>query len=248
MTMRWKSEDVLAILDQCSAKFTFPMLDNGYLYLAATRLSVHRTEADWGIVIEVFGHSPRAGLPDTNIYTFASTLHNRDTEEKYKSLQAYENYLANNPHNESRFVFPIDSQEWEDADDCEYIAAGATTVIVRGEAVKLPAMEEYEQYGIGLENRPRIHVFELCRFLAGVKREHVLSTSEERRISLLPEMRQILQLEEWNHPNLVGGELPSQSETFQQLAQVVVTGNRDAYRPSQPPNTHWKNWPDGGSL
>jgi len=60
--MRWKSEDVLAILDQCSAKFTFPMLDNGYVYLAATRLSLHRTEADWGMVIEAFGYSPRAGI------------------------------------------------------------------------------------------------------------------------------------------------------------------------------------------
>jgi len=74
MPMHWKSEDVLAILDQCSANFTFPMLDNGYVYLAATRLSLHRTEADWGMVIEVFGYSPRAGMPDTNIYRFASTF------------------------------------------------------------------------------------------------------------------------------------------------------------------------------
>jgi hypothetical protein len=145
-------------------------------------------------------------------------------------------------------VFPIGSGEWEDPDNCERIADGATTVIVRGEVVKLPSLEEYDQNGVELEDPPRIHVFELCRFLAEVEREHVLSTSEERRISLLPEMPQVLQLEEWNHPNLVEGELPSQSETFQQLAQVLVTGNRDTYRPSQPPNTHWKNWPEGGSL
>jgi hypothetical protein len=48
--MRWKSEDILSILDQCSADFTFPMLDNGYVYLAATRLSLHRSDADWGLV------------------------------------------------------------------------------------------------------------------------------------------------------------------------------------------------------
>jgi hypothetical protein len=241
--MRWKSEDVLAILDQCSANFTFPMLDNGYVYLAATRLSVHCTEADWGLVIEVFGYSPRSGMPDTNLYTFASTLHNRDTEEKYKSRQAYENYLAHNPHNESRFVFPIGSGKWEDPDSPEYLADGAPTMTLRGEVVKLPSLEEYDQHGIELEDPPRIHVFELCRFLADVEREHVLSTSQECRISLLPEMRLILQ-----HPNLVEGALPSQSETFQQLAQVLVTRNRDAYRPSRPPNTHWKNWPEGGLL
>jgi hypothetical protein len=45
--------------------------------------------------------------------------------------------------------------------------------------------------------------FELCRFLADIAREQVLATPEERRISVLPEMEQILQLEEWHHPNVV---------------------------------------------
>jgi hypothetical protein len=59
------------------------MLDNGYVYLAATRLSLYRSATDWAIVIEVFGFSPRAGLPDTHIYTFASRLHDRDPPEGY---------------------------------------------------------------------------------------------------------------------------------------------------------------------
>jgi hypothetical protein len=46
------------------------MLDNGYIYLAATRLSLFRSSRDWAITIEVFGYSPRAGIPDTSIYTF----------------------------------------------------------------------------------------------------------------------------------------------------------------------------------
>ena len=57
----------------------------GYVYLAATRLSLHRTEADWGMVIEVFGYSPRAGLPDTHIHTFASSLQNRDSAQNYRA-------------------------------------------------------------------------------------------------------------------------------------------------------------------
>jgi hypothetical protein len=246
--MRWKSEDILAILDQCSANFTFPMLDNGYVYLAATRLSLHRTECDWGMVIEVFGYSPRAGLPDTHTYTFASSLQNRDSGQKYKSRQAYENYLANNPHNESRFAFPLTSGGWQDPDSRDYVADDATAVILRGRTVKLPSLVEYGQHAIELENPPRIRVFELCRFLVDIDRESVLNNTDERRVSLSPETKQILQLEEWNHPDLVGGEVPSQSKTFPQLAQVLISGDRDRYQPSQLPNTHWKNWPDGGSL
>ncbi len=246
--MRWTSEEILAILDQCAAAFTFPTLDNGYVYLAASRLSLHRTETDWGMVIEVFGYSPRAGLPDTHIHTFASTLYNRDSPEQYKSRSAYENYLANHPHNESRFVFPISSEDWKDTESCDYVAEGSTTVQVRGRALKLPPLEEYGRRGIELETPPQVHVFELCRYLADIEREKLLADADERRISLPQDLRQILRLEEWHHPNLVEGDLPSQSETFQQLARVLVTGDLSIHKPSHSANTHWKNWPEGGLL
>lgn len=246
--MRWTSEEILAILDQCAAAFTFPMLDNGYLYLAASRLSLHRTDTDWGMVIEVFGYSPRAGLPDTHIHTFASTLYNRDSPEQYKSRSAYENYLANHPHNESRFVFPISSEDWKDTESCDHIAKGSTKVQVRGRVLKLPPLEEYGRRGIELETPPQVHVFELCRYLADIEREKLLADAEERRISLPQDLRQILQLEEWHHPNLVEGDLPSQSETFQQLARILVTEDLSIYKPSHSSNTHWKNWPEGGLL
>ena len=78
--MQFAADQILAILDRCCDSFTFPMLDNGYVYLAATRLSLYRSVSDWAMVIEVFGFSPRAGLPDTSILTFASRLHNRDAQ------------------------------------------------------------------------------------------------------------------------------------------------------------------------
>jgi hypothetical protein len=41
---------------------------------------------------------------------------------------------------------------------------------------------------------------------------------------------------------------PGSYETWQQLARVIATGDIYYYRPSLEPNTHWKNWPDSGSL
>jgi hypothetical protein len=197
------------------------------------------------MVIEVFGFSPRAGLPDTHIHTFASTLHNRDKQEGYVDREAYDSYLANNPHNESRFVYPVSEGSWQDG---ESVAEDATEIMVRGQVQSLPGCDEYERQGIGLEESNCVRVFELCRWLAEVAREQVLAMSQERRISVLPEMAQILQLEEWHHPNLVEGEVASDSETFQQLAQVLATGDVGLYRPPLPANTHWRNWPDGGTL
>lgn len=247
--MAFDPEEILSILDRCCDDFTFPMVDNGYVYLAATRLSLYRSTTDWAIVIEVFGFSPRAGLPDTHIYTFASQLHDRDPPEGYFNRQAYENYLANNPHNESRFVFPVDEGPWQDAEDLEFAARRANVIVVRDQAIALPSVADYVRHGIELELEPRVQVFELCRFLAGIMREQVLATPEERRISVLPEMELILQLEEWHHPNVVDDkERPSGSKTFQQLAQVLVTGDVSLYQSSQPSNTHWRNWPGAGRL
>ena len=241
------ADQILAVLDHCCDDCTFPMLDNGYVYLAATRLSLHRSASDWAMVIEVFGFSPRAGLPDTHIYTFASRLHDRDPPEQYGDREAYENYLAKSPHNESRFVYPVEEGDW-DGDD-EMVAKKAKEVRVRGRSIRLPPIAEYAKHDIALEEPPRVRVFELCRYLAAVAREDVLASPKERTVSVRPDMTQILQLEQWFHPNVVEDtDRPSGSATFQQLARVLETGDVGVYQPSTPPNTHWRNWPEGGSL
>jgi hypothetical protein len=247
--LRSIADDVLQVLDACCDAYTFPMLDNGYTYLAATRLSLHRSPDDWALVIETFGFSPRAGLPATHIQTYASRLHNRDSAAEYASQAAYQNYLAHHPHNEFRAVSPVLGGDWLDPEWSEQVAEQATEVDVRGCPFSVPAAPEYARHGITLEQPPRVFVFELCRYLAAVARDDVLATESERRLSVRPEMQQILQLEEWQHPNVVDeSERPSGSSTFQMLARVLETGDVGCYQPTAPPNTHWSHWPDGGTL
>ena len=246
--MNWQPDEILSILDKCCDSFTFPMLDNGYVYLAATRLSLYRSEQNWALVIEIFGFSPRVGIPDTSIYTFASQLYNRNPHN-YVTHEAYEKYLANNPHNEFRSIFPIEEGEWMNPGDPEYLSDEASNVIARAKNFAIPSIDDYKRHGILLVETPRVRVFEFCRFLAAEVRDDVLANSSERRVSVLPEMHQILQLEEWNHPNVVDDEVrPSKSETFQQLARILVANDVTLYHPTTEPNTHWMNWPEGGSL
>jgi hypothetical protein len=244
------AEQILSIFDQGCEGATFPMLDNGYFYLAATRMSLFRSEADWGLVVETFGFFPRARrAPETWIYTFASRLHDPNAPDRYSSPEAYDTYSANNPHNEHRFVFPVEEGSWRGKDEYyEQLAEGATEVVVRGRILSLPPIFDYPRFGIELEQPPRVQVFELCRYLAEVAREQVLATPQERRVSIHPDMHQLLQLEEWNHPDLASDAMASSSETFQQVAAVLASGDVSRYQPSQPSNTHWRNWPDGGRL
>jgi hypothetical protein len=246
--MAMDARQILAVLDGCCDRFTFPMLDNGYVYLGATRLSLYRAAGEWAIIIETFGVSPQSWLPDTCIYTFASTISDREIPNVYGPKEI-SNLLAFNPNNDMRILFPIEAGEWQDDSDCCDVAENATELVVRGHSQLIPSPEQYTKHGISLERPPRVRVFELCRFLADTVRDSVLATPEERRLSIMPTLVQILQLEEWHHPNVVKNDArPSRSESFQQLAQVLETGNIELHRPLQPPNTHWSNWPDGGSL
>ncbi|WP_165063640.1 DUF7003 family protein [Paludisphaera rhizosphaerae] len=263
MSARWKdefdAEHILRIFDECAENYTFTMLDNGYKYPAACRLSLHRSESDWALVLEDFGFSPRVGDPDLTIKTFASRLHARNRPVDYVSEKAYQNYLATNPHNEYRSVYPVDKRVWAEDDspivdddasevDLWTIRDDVAEVSVRGRLLRLPPASEYLKHGIELEDPPHIKVFELCRYMAAVGRDLVLATPQERRVSLLPEMKQILLLEEWRHPDLAAGERPSEVDAFRQLAQVLATGDPEQYQPTESANTHWSFWPVGGTL
>lgn len=239
-------DSILQILDSCCGSFTFPMLDNGYVYLAASRLSLHHSADDWAMVIEVFGFSPRSGLPDLHIHTFGSRLHNRNSAHTYATPAAHQSYLARNPHNESRFFHPVEEGDWMDAQNPELVSTSGI-VTLRGSPVRLPLADRYGEAGIALEgNQPA--VFELCRFLAFHHRDDVLATPVERRVSVPPELQEILVLEDWHHPDVCSGELPGATKTFQALAEVLATGDLSRYQTSEPPNTHWSHWPHGGTL
>jgi hypothetical protein len=240
-------DEILRVLDRGSGKFTFPALDNGYFYLAATRLSLHRSAEDWAIVFETFGSNPRHAAPYVDVTTFASRLNARDAPEKYASREAYQVYMAAHPNDDSRFFYPLDDYDWQDPEH-DLVARDAGSINIRGAPQKLPALDEYERHGIELPGRPRVATFELCRYLADVVRDKVLASPTERLVSAIPEMDELLVLDEWNHPDVLGGAKPSESETFRLLGEVLATGDAGCYRPVLAPNTHWRHWPGGGQL
>ncbi len=247
--MRHSEKEILDILDECCKAFTFPTLDNGYVYLAATRLSLFRSTDDWALVIEIFGFSPRSEHPDLHVYTFGSSIRRHKRPEDFVSQTAYNEYIANNHHNESAFFWPIDLEECLDTDEPEFIGPRAKSLRLRDRQVDIPGAEEFALAGVQLEFVPRIQVYELCRVIAQLARDQVMATPHERRNNVPCNLEQLLTLEEWAHPNVADpDELPSKSKTFQQLARVLNTGDTDEYDPTEKPNTHWKNWPVGGTL
>lgn len=68
------------IIDQTAETFQFPMLDNGYIYLASSKLSVFKKDNSWALVFEIFGYNPRSGDPDISIYTISNEIYHTATQ------------------------------------------------------------------------------------------------------------------------------------------------------------------------
>lgn len=240
------SKDILEVLDKAAQDCRFPMLDNGYIYLAASRMSLFRSSAHWALVFEIFGYSPRVGDPDLSIFTIASQLHNRDKPTDYVSIEAYQSYHMNNPNTEMRGFWPISNDGWIDEDNPETVVFQGE-IELRGRVLNIPINSDYGAEAIELEsNRPA--VYELCRFLASRYRNDILALESERRVSILPDMKEVLSLDDWHHPDLAIGQAPSETETFRQIASVLANNDSKLFLNTEAPNNHWSNWPEGGTL
>ncbi len=111
---------------------------------------------------------------------------------------------------------------------------GATGLVVRGHAIGVDAPKGEE-------------LSSTFRRLVPAHRDLLFGDDADVGRRLPADLPQLLQLEEWNHPDLF--EMPpSQSETYQLIAVVMESLAPTRYRPTLAQNTHWSNWPDSGSL
>jgi hypothetical protein len=235
---RYTASEILDQLDAAAQRFKFPMLDNGYVFLADVRLRAFRDPGRWAIVIEVLGFNPRGGGASgfqTVVYTYGSRIRrpgclNEDFHEP----------ISRGPS------APIEDDE---EDGGELVHPRARDLRIRGEIVALPrARAHYRARKITLGQSPWIQLFELLRGLLPEHRDALLATEAEARRRVPKGLAPFLTLDAWIHPDLADEELPSGSATFQQLAAALVSGDPDAFVAPKRTNTHWRHWPEGGTL
>jgi hypothetical protein len=100
--------------------------------------------------------------------------------------------------------------------------------------------------------RPKVGQFDLrtwhvMRGLVPECRELLLATDAERRLGVPADLPMLTQLDDWEHPILMRGELPRSSDSFKQLARVIAHKDPTLYQCTGG-NVHWSNWPASGSL
>ncbi|HEX5597356.1 MAG TPA: hypothetical protein VFX61_15265 [Micromonosporaceae bacterium] len=110
-----------------------------------------------------------------------------------------------------------------------------TPVVLRGRSVPVVAS-------------PGEPMVDVLRRILLTHRDLLLATEDELRGRIPFDIPEVLRLEEWHQPVFDDDVLPSETETYKLLAEVLAAGDPGRYRPTLPPTTHWSHWPDSGTL
>ncbi|BAV04976.1 hypothetical protein SAMN05421788_11369 [Filimonas lacunae] len=230
----FSAQSILKQLDACAAEFNYPVLDNGYIYPANSRLSVYGDAARWVLLIEVVGYHYRMrghGGIENCLYFFGNCL-------------PFEPGMQNF----NMFTFTSDSDEGETfTGDALNPAVGS--MLLNGK--KVPVSHDPEYYtsrGVQLANAPEVKIWEFVRAINVDYEEEFLALEEEIRSRIPDDLPLMVRMDNWYHNDLAAGEKPSENETFQMLAHMLEKGDVELYQPTKPANNHWTNWPVGGTL
>jgi hypothetical protein len=228
-------ETILRELDDASEDFSFPTLENGYIAVAASRLSAFGDKRRWAMIIEVVGWFHKAPGEEQ----FETAVHRLGG---FYDTPTARDEAPPNTIERLHFVKGLDRA----LSRSEPSAAASIKVKLRNTFVHVPlAVEEYLRHEIVDFNEP-IGPPDVLRWLTHHYRTYFLLTPSEIQARVPRGLSLILQLDEWNHPRI--GRPPSGTGAFRSIARAIAALDPTKYQPKQRPNTHWRNWPMGGAL
>ncbi len=231
----YSAKQILTQLDLCVKKESFiEFCPDNILPYITSRLTAYRDKTRWAILIEVIQYDLDAG-----------GHHGID-----HSFYVYGNCMNFEPGRAKHFIFLTSDSKNGPAFDIEYEAflnPETKTMMLRGEEIALNHNRDYyEDKGIELAYKEEegIAIYEFLRGLLPEHEAQMFATEEEIRELIPEDLPMFIQLSEWYHPHPDNDELPSNVETFKLLAKALETGQKELYKPTIAPNTHWKNWTD----
>jgi hypothetical protein len=207
-------KEILETLDGFADRFEFPGFNNMNYETADSRLHCFRDGDRWALVIESLVDWPAADGLMTVVFAMG------DIRDELLTT-----------------LLPIETPIEYDDDTEELVIPDE--VVVRGKSVAV----DREAIDATSEQHEVEGSFALILELVKSHRDALFCTAEELAERVAPGLALILTLDDWAHPDVYGGPKPSESPTFQQLADVLASGDVSRYAPTDSPNSRdWKMW------
>ena len=224
-----KSARILKVLDELAEECNFPILDNVNTHLGCIRLTAFRDETEWLIAFDEIDFDLADRRFIASVFGYGNKLERQGVQN-----ESFEMFLPG----------PYDP--WFDEHGKFHLDPGVFSIAIRGRTRRFkPTEEEYRVAGIKLRSKMPAPA-KILRYLCHACRDELRLSDRELLQACGRQkygLRKFLQVEDYYHPDLGGGELPGSTETFRSLAAGLEANDPKRFVPGDS-NTHWSLWPD----
>ncbi|GAB5399264.1 MAG: hypothetical protein Aureis2KO_08490 [Aureisphaera sp.] len=242
---KYTKEEILNALDNTGAYNFFLDLEHGYFHTAGSRINLYADENKWAIVFEKSGFGNRSVRAEIELNFFGNCLINLDR------AGVDDRFICN-----SKYLTLISGEEFEKIEgDFELVSKEATKVKVRDKELTIDQNNEsYGAMGIEIQDFDNpdglIDYPSLVRYLDETNPEVFRATENELRMCIPVDVPFLMKIDKWHHRSYseFGGDKPSTYETFNLIADILMSRNSEDWNPTLEPNNNWRNWPEAGGL
>lgn len=222
-------------------------LEHGYFNTASSKIHLFADEKRWAIVFEKSGYQNRKSSADIELVYIGNCIDS--IKEKYEE----NTYISN-----SKYIELISYEEFEkiqnkkgtEMENFELIDESINEIEIRGKKVHFENnYKAFEKLGIivrKFDNTKNLIGFEDILRYFNEKNPQIISATEEEIMGQIPkDLPKILTIEKFYYVSNFENILPSQQETFQIIAKVLVSRNKNLWKPKSKFNNHWSNLESG---
>ena len=225
-----KPEKILAILDR-NASIYFPSMNDPKIRLASSRLTVLAKSSDsWAVIVETFGFTS-VMTGDERFVNVATIYSSRTSSESSRG----------NPNRRTRNYFPFrlvtSSAPQLNVSLDEVAVPNPILAVINGVTVIVPFATRLKKNLIGMPGE------KLARLLATQIGWGVFASKEQLLDMENGKLPILLQVGSWEHPDIMGDELPSDVQSFQSLATAISNMDVLRFNPGKV-NSTWEGWPE----
>lgn len=226
----------------------FPDLEDGYRSTAGSRIHLYGDSMRWAVVFETNGYHNHAFSAMIEL-DYVGNCINYPVENQPKRT-----YISNQSH-----LVLISSEEYErienkkgrELENFELVSADIKQIQVRDKTIPFNSnSKDYEKLGVEIQDFDNPHKLigfkDLVRYLHETSPEVISATEEDIKAHIPYDLPKIMTIDAFHFNSFYDKEtLPSQQETYQLIAKVIVNQDSTYWKPTQPANNHWSNWESG---
>lgn len=235
---------------QGDIKYNFFLdLEDGYCEIASSRIHLYSDSTRWAIVFETGGYHNRRHAGVINITFVGNCI--AYPVDKYSERSYISNMSSVLLIEESEFQ-RIENKDGVEMENFELIGSNTTDIKIRDTSIIFERdFKKYESLGIKTreyDNPKKLIGFgELLRYLNETSPQLISATEADIQKHIPSDLPKVITIEQFHYVSAYDkGALPSEQETYQLIAKVLVTRSASSWKPTLPANNHWANWESGG--